>query len=52
MPEGIKCVVEECQYNKNKLCQAEAIEVQSSGDKMVETSDGTACATFTPQVMG
>lgn len=51
MPEGIKCVVEECQYNQNRLCQADSIEVCSSGDKMVETTDGTACSTFKPQEM-
>lgn len=42
----IKCVVEECKYNNNKVCQAQGIEVRSSGDMSVETSDGTACETF------
>ncbi|MGI6684417.1 MAG: DUF1540 domain-containing protein [Bacillota bacterium] len=27
----IKCVVEECKYNKNQICQAGEIEVRSSG---------------------
>lgn len=49
MPKEIKCIVEECQYNENKLCHADAIEVRSSGDKIVETTDGTACGTFKPQ---
>lgn len=51
MAGGIKCVVEECHFNENKLCKAEGIEVRSSGDKSVQTSDGTACATFKPQQM-
>jgi len=42
----IKCVVEECKYNQNQKCHAAAIEVRSSGDMSVETSDGTACETF------
>lgn len=49
MTKGIKCVVEECAYNQNKLCNAEEIEVRSSGDMSVNTSDGTACETFKPQ---
>lgn len=43
---GIKCKVEECKYNKNQLCHANGIEVRSSGDMVVNTSDGTACDTF------
>lgn len=42
----IKCVVEECKYNKAKECHADKIEVRSSGDHHVKTSDGTACETF------
>lgn len=49
MPKEIKCVVEECAYNQNKLCHADSIEVRSSGDMSVATSDGTACETFKPQ---
>lgn len=45
---GIKCGVEECQYQKNMMCHAKAIEVVSSGDFQVESSDGTACKTFRP----
>ncbi len=45
----IKCVVEECKYNKNQVCQAGEIEVRSSGSMSVMTSDGTACETFTPR---
>ena len=49
MTKEIKCVVEECHFNENMVCNAEGIEVCSSGDKNVETSDGTACSTFKPQ---
>lgn len=45
----IKCVVEECKYNKQQICQAGNIEVRSSGDMSVSTSDGTACETFAPR---
>lgn len=45
----IKCSVEECTYQNNNECYADAIEVRSSGDMVVETSDGTACETFTPK---
>lgn len=49
MTKEIKCVVEECAYNQDKLCHADTIEVRSSGDKNVLSSDGTACETFKPQ---
>lgn len=42
----IKCEVEECKFNNNKKCGAGGIEVRSSGDMTVNTSDGTACETF------
>jgi len=43
----IKCQVEECVYNSNGICQADGIEVMSSGGSMkVGTTDGTRCATF------
>ncbi|HHU31394.1 MAG: DUF1540 domain-containing protein [Zhaonellaceae bacterium] len=45
----IKCSVEECTYQNNNECYADAIEVRSSGDMVVETSDGTACETFAPK---
>ena len=44
---SIKCMVEECKYNKKHKCRAESIEVRSNGDMAVDTSDGTACDTFT-----
>lgn len=49
MTKEIKCVVEECAYNQDKLCHADTIEVRSSGDNSVQSSDGTACETFKPQ---
>lgn len=51
MPKEIKCVVEECHYNQEKMCHADSIEVASSGDMKVETTDGTACNTFKPMEM-
>lgn len=45
----IKCGVEECVFQENMICHADGIEVRSSGDKIVKTSDGTACETFKPQ---
>jgi hypothetical protein len=45
----IKCRVEECIYQNNSECNADAIEVRSSGNMVVENSDGTACETFAPR---
>lgn len=43
----IKCKVEECVYNSKGNCQADSIEVMSSGNSMkVGTTDGTMCSTF------
>jgi len=45
--QRIKCMVEECAYNDNYLCNAEEIEVRSSGkNRVVNSTDGTACETF------
>jgi len=41
--------VEECAYHKDNECHADAIEIRSSGDLVVETSDGTACESFVPK---
>lgn len=49
MAQGIKCLVEECVYNEHQACQANAIEVKSTGDKRVMTSDGSCCDTFKPK---
>ncbi|HHV71293.1 MAG TPA: DUF1540 domain-containing protein [Clostridia bacterium] len=45
---NIKCSVEECAYWNDMVCTANAIEVRSSGDRQVKTSDGTCCETFVP----
>ncbi|MEW6725972.1 MAG: DUF1540 domain-containing protein [Bacillota bacterium] len=52
MSKVMKCMCEECHYNHNFECHADGIEVRSSGDKKVETSDGTCCNTFRPKQRG
>jgi len=49
MSSVMKCLCEECHYNEQHECHADGIEVMSSGDNMVETSDGTCCNTFKPK---
>jgi len=49
MAQGIKCYVEECAYNAHEVCQANSIQVISTGDKRVMTSEGSACDTFKPK---
>lgn len=49
MSKVTKCMCEECHHNNNYECHAEGIEVMSSGDNRVETSDGTCCQTFKPK---
>lgn len=45
----VKCLVEECKYHDNHICQASSIEVRSSGNvTSVNNSDNTACDTFVP----
>ncbi|WP_371381445.1 DUF1540 domain-containing protein [Sporomusa aerivorans] len=46
MSKVTKCMCEECHHNNNFKCTADGIEVKSSGDLRVQTSDGTACNTF------
>lgn len=46
MPNGIRCVVEECVFNDHRNCTAESIEVASNGNDVVGTPKGTMCATF------
>jgi len=43
---NIVCLVEECSHNQQKCCQAENIEVRSSGSRRVENAENTACSTF------
>jgi hypothetical protein len=42
----VKCSVENCHHNKNRMCHADSLEVNPMGDNKVETSDGTSCTTF------
>ncbi|WP_366921963.1 DUF1540 domain-containing protein [Metallumcola ferriviriculae] len=48
---SIKCQVEECHFNdkSQQLCQADAIQVRSSGTMSVADSENTACDTFKPK---
>lgn len=46
MSKVTKCMCEECHYNDSHECHADGIEVRSSGDLKVGTSDGTCCSTF------
>lgn len=43
----VKCSVGECHHNKNNMCHADNLEVNSMGDNKVETCGGTQCSTFT-----
>lgn len=45
----MKCMCEECHYNKSEECHAENVEVRSNGDNKVESSAGTCCSTFKPK---
>ncbi len=42
----VKCSVENCRYNKNRLCYAHGLEVSAMGDGYADTSEGTCCDTF------
>ena len=46
MSKVVKCMCEECKHNRSHECFADGIEVRSSGDMRVESSDGTCCNTF------
>lgn len=49
MSRVMKCMCEECHYNQKHECQADGIEVKSSGNMRVETTEGTCCNTFRPK---
>jgi len=49
MSKVMKCMCEECNYNNKFECHADGIEVKSSGNNRVESSDGTCCNTFKPK---
>ncbi|HEX3029288.1 MAG TPA: DUF1540 domain-containing protein [Clostridia bacterium] len=42
----VKCSVENCDYNKSRICYADKLEVNTMGGGKAETSDGTCCTTF------
>jgi hypothetical protein len=46
---GVKCGVDQCQYNKNKVCQANNLVINPMGDNVVNTNAGTQCDTFKRQ---
>ena len=48
----VVCGVENCDYNKSKMCHANKIEVNAMGDRRAETCDGTCCSTFKNEVSG
>ncbi|MBO8158411.1 DUF1540 domain-containing protein [Thermosyntropha sp.] len=49
MSRVIKCLCEECFYNNEHNCSADAIEIHSSGDLRVKSATGTMCKTFKPR---
>ncbi len=42
----IKCGVDNCLYNKNRMCHANALQVNASGDGKARSREGTCCSTF------
>lgn len=42
----VKCGVENCGYNKNHMCYANSIEIDTLGDRKADSKDSTRCATF------
>lgn len=43
----VKCSVENCSYNEERACSAEALEVNSmTGKDKAHISDETCCTTF------
>lgn len=42
----VKCSVGNCEYNENRMCYANSLEVNALGDGKAVSSDGTCCKTF------
>jgi len=42
----VKCGVENCHYNKDRMFHARALDINPVGDGKARTSDGTCCSTF------
>ena len=46
---SVKCTVEECQYNKDVMCDAPMIQVNHTGMGKAHQSKETQCDTFKPK---
>lgn len=46
MSRIVKCMCEECLYNSNNACTADAVEIRSSNNLRVNSADDTMCSTF------
>ena len=47
----VKCNVENCNYNRSRMCFANGLEVDTSmGSSNAQTSDNTFCNTFRSSV--
>lgn len=45
----VKCMVENCHYNRQKVCQAHNLEINvNTMNKKAATSVSTYCSTFLP----
>jgi hypothetical protein len=42
----VKCHVDNCYYYKNSMCHATSLEINPTGDRKTQTSEGTCCSTF------
>lgn len=42
----VKCGVENCIYNEQRMCHADALEVNSMHGSKARISDDTCCTTF------
>jgi hypothetical protein len=43
---NVDCSVENCTYNKERMCYAQKLEVNALVGHRAETSDATSCVTF------
>ena len=46
---SIKCTVQECQYNKDVMCDAPMIQINHNGVRRANGSEETQCDTFKPK---
>lgn len=42
----VRCSVENCKFNEQKMCYASSLEVNATGDRNANSSEGTCCETF------